>query len=273
MEGEFTFDTILADTDVYMWNLKMTNVRNPPDCLANKVYHVYKYYRNIQEGALDHKINTHIEFWKLIQNNPSIEDIDRWMAKNTSEWHSTKYGLTNGRIDWYSGGCFGENSKVRMGDQSLKEIKNIKKGDALYIPTSEKIATVICVIKWENPVPCIKVPGKDLLITPYHPILNTEDIWTFPINMYDQTSNITYYDTVIYNLILDSGHVIEIDGVKACTLAHNMYGNPVIMHRFFSTKKVIKSLQTIDRNGWNNGFVVVHGTVRDPETNLVINFI
>lgn len=273
MEHEFTFDTILADTDVYMWNLKMTHLRNPENCLANKVYYVYQYYRRINSGALNYSNDNHINFWKLIQNNPSVEELATWMAKHTNEWHTTKYGLTNGRLDWYSGGCFGENTKIRMADQTLKEIQYIQKDDLVWNPITEKSCKVICMVKWKQPVDCVKVPYSDLYITPYHPILNDTQHWIYPIRLFSEDTTIEYTQKYIYNMVLESGHIIEADTVYTCTLGHQFTSNNVVKHAFFGTEKVIESLQKINPEDWNNGCVTVSCAVRDADTGLVVDFI
>ena len=45
--------------------------------------------------------------------------------------------------------------------------------------------------------------------------------------------------STVYNLVLPAGHIVDIDGVLACTLGHGIKGNRIIEHEFFGTQAVI----------------------------------
>ena len=140
-------------------------------------------------------------------------------------------------------------------------------------PITEKNCKVVCMVKWKQPVDCIQVPHSDLYITPYHPILNDTHHWIFPVSLYSEDTNIQYTQKNIYNMVLDSGHIIEADNVYTCTLGHEFTSNNVVKHPFFGTSKVIESLQKISADDWNNGSITISCAVRDADTGLVVEFI
>jgi hypothetical protein len=80
--------------------------------------------------------------------------------------------------NYSGGGCFGGMSSVKMADNTICLVKNIKVDDLVFTPTGP--AKVVCSIK-------IKVTGGnmdlveigDLLITPYHPVKQNGK-WVFP---------------------------------------------------------------------------------------------
>lgn len=250
------------DTDGYMEDFAKNET--DPSSLVCKVAYIYNYYKRCEQ-FLDYSYETHFRFWKFIENPQTTKTVVDWFATNVTTWSSFKYEWTNGKMDWYSGGCFGEDTLITMYNGELKAIKHIKKGDQVYIPITNSTAKVECVVKWLQPVPCVKY--QDLFITPYHPIMPEQE-WVFPISL---LSDPIPYQQNIYNLILDTGHVILANNIKACTLGHGITTNDVISHPFFGTEAVIQSFQT--KEGWNEGLVTVAQAVRDPTTNLVMNFI
>jgi hypothetical protein len=91
--------------------------------------------------------------------------------------------------------------------------------------------------------------------------------------MFSEDNTIEYTQKHIYNMVLESGHIIEADNIYTCTLGHQFTSNNVVKHAFFGTEKVIESLQKISSDDWNNGCVTVSCAVRDGDTGLVIDFI
>jgi len=146
-----------------------------------------------------------------------------------------------------SGGCFGGNSIVHMKD-SFKKVSEICKDDIL-----ENGAKVICVINTiitKGLKPMVHINGLE--ITEWHPILDKNNIWIFPIENYEtKIININ----MVYNFVLDSKHIITINDTQCCTLAHGFTDNNVIKHPYFGTNKIIKELSEID--GWKDGNITI----------------
>lgn len=148
------------------------------------------------------------------------------------------------------GGCFGGMSSVKMADNTICLVKNIKVDDLVFTPTGP--AKVVCSIK-------IKVVGGnmdlveigDLLITPYHPV-KQNDKWVFPKYYKGGIFDLHSIDYV-YNFVLDSGHIIDVNGVECCTLGHEFKGD-VIEHEYFG-KNIINDLKVMP--GWNEGNIYV----------------
>ena len=147
-----------------------------------------------------------------------------------------------------SGPCFSPCSKVLMYDNSEKLVSDIKKNDEVYVSNGCK-AKVVCVIHTKSPTKYSTFPNG-LKITPYHPV--KEDEWKIPENMYKSK-----YEGIneSYNFILDSGHMMNINGVTCCTLGHGFTDNEVIRHEFFGTNEVIKSLYKADSFGFLEGYI------------------
>lgn len=270
---DFNMQTVTNECDFYMEIFKRLHWKDPKPSLTHKVIHLYDHYRDLKINYLGYSATIQLNLWKFIQTAPSKEEVIQWFETHVFPIQNTRYGWTNGKMDWYTGGCFAENTKIRMADQSLKEIQYLQKDDLVWNPITEKSCKVVCMVKWKQPVDCIRVPYSDLYITPYHPILNDTHHWIFPISLYSHDTNIQYTQQNIYNMVLDSGHIIEADNVYTCTFGHEFTSNNVIKHPFFGTSKVIESLQKISIDDWNNGSITVSCAVRDADTGLVVEFI
>jgi len=125
------------------------------------------------------------------------------------------------------GGCFGGYGTVMLQNETLANIKDLKKGDVL-----ENGAKIECVIVFHD---CDTIIiDYNLEITPWHPIyMNNE--WIFPNKCKIRR---TLKNRLVYNFILDSKHMININGIDCCTLGHGFTG-PVIQHEFYGTQRVI----------------------------------
>ena len=165
-----------------------------------------------------------------------------------------------------SGGCFGGGCKVRMADGSKMVIQDIKRGDLVWTRSgpAHVVALVTCNTKAKSQ-PMSRING--LSITPWHPIL-VDGIWTFPADLYFYSERMVQ---TVYNLVLDRGHIVDVEGTLACTLAHGI-GGPVIGHPFFGTDKVVMDLMRVP--GWSEGRPTFTNlvAVKDPDTNVVVEW-
>ena len=82
-------------------------------------------------------------------------------------------------------------------------------------------------------------------------------------------------DKYIYNVVLDSGHVLIINDVKCVTLGHNYTDNNVIKHPYFGSQEIIKDLKKKYSDEWNNGLITLkkNSYIRNENTKLISNLV
>lgn len=171
---------------------------------------------------------------------PPKPTIKRYSQTNTQPVSMASYYNS-------SGGCFGGNSIVHMKD-GFKKVSEICKDDIL-----ENGAKVICVINTiitKGLKSMVHINGLE--ITEWHPIIDKNNTWIFPVENYE--AKIINID-MVYNFILDTKHIITINGTQCCTLAHGFTDNAVISHPYLGTNKIIEELSEIE--GWQNGNITI----------------
>jgi uncharacterized protein YegL len=162
-----------------------------------------------------------------------------------------------------SGGCFTGDCLVKMSDESDKPVSELKKGDAVQGGHKVQALLVTPVNKEVDMV----VFSKGLKITPWHPmILKDDDEWVFPADI--RASTKTYVDNY-YNLVLETGHIVELNTHQVVTLGHGFKTNSVIKHPYFGTQAVIDDLKK--HSDWESGILNMDATaiVRSEETGLI----
>ena len=166
-----------------------------------------------------------------------------------------------------TGGCFQGDCKVLMADGSRRPIKDTNPGEMIWTPSgpSQILAVLTCSTKNKSQ-PLSQI--NSLQITPWHPILQGGK-WIFPADLAFYSERMIQ---TVYNLVLDSGHIIDIEGIKACTLAHN-FEEPVVQHPYFGTAAVIEDLKKVP--GWDIGRPTFTNlvTVRDKVTGVVCGWV
>jgi uncharacterized protein YegL len=156
-----------------------------------------------------------------------------------------------------SGGCFHEDCEVLMADKTTRPCQDIKKGDVVS-SANDMTAVVVCVIKikCENDM-CRMVNINGLNITEYHPVKNPytiEQEWVFPrdVGTADAADAASaaedIYCEYMYNFVLDSKHMVNINNVLCVTLGHGFTENAVIAHDYYGTDKVINDLKKMKGN-------------------------
>ena len=168
-------------------------------------------------------------------------------------------------------GCFHGNCLVTMADGSRKRISDLVKGDRLAraAPTSSATAEprVVCVVRTDckgGKEDLVSLNNGALVLTPWHPMWDaTSGRWAFPNDMAQQ-QNIECAS--VYNLVLDSGHTIDIGGATCVTLAHGIADDTVASHEYFGTDQVLKDLQAMSP-GFEAGLLhFQHNSIaRDPD--------
>jgi hypothetical protein len=155
-----------------------------------------------------------------------------------------------------SGPCFDGNGIICMWDGSLKKVKDIRKGDQFYNNIGKTI-TILCVIKTKvknGMAEMVKL--NDIMITPWHPVMNAKGFirsdcsWKFPSELKKpEMVQIDY----MYDFVLDSHHIVNINGLDVITLGHGYVDNPYLAHNFFGTHLVIDNL--MKHKGWKDGLI------------------
>jgi hypothetical protein len=154
-----------------------------------------------------------------------------------------------------NGGCFVGTAKVKMADGSECLVNRLQSG--MLVSGGHKI---LCVIRTplRGQSTLTQLPGpENLFITPWHPVKKGTGeaaagaLWEFP-NAVQFACTHTDGHTMVYNLVLETGHTIEIGDWTVCTLGHGFEG-PVIGHRYFGTQAVIEDLKNTP--GWARGYI------------------
>ena len=146
----------------------------------------------------------------------------------------------------------------------LQFISDIKKGDTI-LTVNKQLTKVICVIEFKVFNPKI-VRINNLGITPWHPIQRLDSIkWAFPATIGKSHRENT---NVVYNLVLDSGHIIIVDNYECVTFGHNLESE-VVKHDFFGDK-IIDELNDLNVNVKliTDGDVLGALYVSDPKYNV-----
>jgi hypothetical protein len=183
---------------------------------------------------------------------------------STSQSFVPNFSVSN--IMNVNGGCIFENCKIKM-NLGCKSIRKVRKNDVV-----DGGAKVLCVLKTRFNGPLVRI-GK-LVITPYHPIL-FNDKWIFPKDLIEKRCKdvaiMSRENLIVYNLVLDTSHIINVEGIPCITLGHG-FNDSVLKHSYYGTDKVIKDISNF--KGWNEGFISIKRfEVKRDENNLVYNTI
>ena len=125
-----------------------------------------------------------------------------------------------------SGGCFEGSMPVVMADGTLKPIHLIRKDD--LVKGGFKVRYAVELNTYAPSQPMVQLTTK-VAVTPWHPCrrLGDKGAWSFPANHVQYAARPLQR---VYNLVLDSGHIVEADGYNFVTLGHGFQeaeGRPV----------------------------------------------
>eukprot|EP00041_Stephanoeca_diplocostata_P041916 m.9475 g.9475 ORF g.9475 m.9475 type:complete len:1095 (-) comp6919_c0_seq1:465-3749(-) len=161
-------------------------------------------------------------------------------------------------------------------------IASLRRGDKVLTPDGGE-ATVKCLVVTRvsrHSTFFVSFPGG-LLVTPYHPVrvpLGCKDKaegrcakttwsgrWCMPQSLYP----VHEYGgcNAVYNVVLDRGHVLTINGIDCITLAHGITNHEVLSHPYLGTTRIVDDLANCP--GWKEGRVVIADMLRDPVTSLL----
>ena len=71
-------------------------------------------------------------------------------------------------------------------------------------------------------------------------------------------SNTRCKDTVVYNVALEGGSSIKVNGIEVCTLGHGLTDN-IVAHDFFGTARVLDNLKILFPSEYKQGRVDLSG--------------
>lgn len=197
----------------------------------------------------------------------SLNSLDN--SYNNGNSSRSYYSSVNmSRFHSSSNPCFHGDSEIKMYLKENKKLKDLRKGD--IVATKDAYATVQCIVKTKcrnKKEYLVDIDG--LLITPYHPIIDKYGFWEFPLNV----GLIDEYDCdYVYSIVLNAGHIVDINGTYCVTLGHNFINNSIVRHAFFGTIKVINELRT--KKGWKKGLIELEPDccIRNHTTGMVYGF-
>ena len=169
-----------------------------------------------------------------------------WNAPMRTNHHPPVLRRDMSQYSNVSGGCFTGNTLIYTDLNNMKQICDITKGDQV-LTTNQNITTVKCVIKFDIDSNIVVI--NNLGITPWHPIRKLKDSkWKFPITY---SNPIKTNHNVVYNLVLEDGHMIVSNGYECVTLGHGLK-DEIVKHDFFGNN-IIEHLKKT--NGWDNGLI------------------
>ena len=171
------------------------------------------------------------------------------------------------------GSCFEGKTLVRMANNSVQQIRDINPGDSVYTPSGPARVVFLATFHTSLPSQPLVQFTADTGVTPWHPCREvlangTYGSWIFPADLQQFAARPL---KTVYNLVLDSGHIIESGAYQFVTLGHGFEEHP-LKHAFFGTDACIKALE--EQPGANQGIPTYYDcvTLKDPETGLIIGW-
>lgn len=179
-------------------------------------------------------------------------------------------------------GCFAPQCKIKLVDGSLIPLNKLTGKELVFQGMGVDGAKIKYIVQTE-----IREGKKtmckigDLIISEYHPIsifdASNTDNWVFPINIKTPKE---YNMDCMYNIVLESGYWVEIEGIRCVSLGHQLTefdtSNKILEHDYFGTSKVIEDLEDFSRatclmpNVPKIIRIFDYEIQRDNQTNLVI---
>jgi Mg-chelatase subunit ChlD len=146
---------------------------------------------------------------------------------------SPMMSLTSGGGAPSGPGCWAPGSLIKMADGSKKTINDVRKGDLVWTIAGPSLVEYAVELNMRQPKQPMVQLG-DLLITPWHPVLD-KMVWRVPADLAPITDHAVQ---TVYNLVLAQGHIVEVGGILTVTLGHGFKGS-VIEHAYFGNKDLI----------------------------------
>jgi hypothetical protein len=177
-----------------------------------------------------------------------------------------------------SGGCFGPDCKIKLADGTTCPLNKLSGNELVYQGDGVLGAKIKYLVQTQIPNG-IKSMCKinNLIISEYHPVFdNKSNGWVFPNQL---TTPNEFEMEYMYNIVLESGHWVEIEGFKCVSLGHGLVEfdstNHILSHDYFGTTKVIRDLENFSNATHQTTSITKiikicnYIVVRDTVTNLV----
>lgn len=150
-------------------------------------------------------------------------------------------------------GCFASHCRIKLVNGSLIPLNKLTGDELVFQGVGVDGAKIKYIVQTE-----IEKGKKtmckigNLIISEFHPIsifdASNTDNWIFPINIKTPKK---YKMDCMYNIILESGYWVEIEGIRCVSLGHQLtefnYSNIILKHDYFGTLKVINDLEDFSR--------------------------
>jgi len=166
--------------------------------------------------------------------------------------------LLDNMVKFYNaqGGCIAGDCIVLMADGGVKFIKDLRKGDEIMGSHDQavKVTSVVKTVCQNNQAQLVKF-DNGLKITAWHPIrLNGK--FFFPCTAEEEMPfEYKFFECeAVYNFVLESDHLMTVNGVECVTLGHG-FREDVVRHEYYGTSAIIDDLKRME--GWENGFVIL----------------
>ena len=152
--------------------------------------------------------------------------------------------------------CFTGECRIRMANGGYKYVMELQPDERVW--GGHRIVTIVTTPVHKD-VDMITF-HQGLKITPWHPMkLRPDLVWVFPVNVGIKKR---MYVDLYYNLVLDSGHIVELNDFPVVTLGHELGDNEVVTHPYYGTYLVVEDLKKHPK--WKSGFIVL-----DSESKII----
>ena len=169
--------------------------------------------------------------------------------------------------------CFSGRCEATMADGSKMRLDAIRKGDSVLVSSeSGETATVQCVVRTLVEGGSLKMvelsaegSKSSLQVTEYHPV-RIGGKWHYPCDLAD-AKEIPCDE--IFSFVLESGHVMLIEGIECVGLGHNFVDDVVVAHPYFGSQRIVEDLKKVE--GWNAGMITFQSRpfLYNPNTELI----
>lgn len=138
--------------------------------------------------------------------------------------------------------CFSGNCTV-MTENGNVYVKNVQIGDKI-LSCFGNFVTVTHILKTSQYLPTFVMQfSEDSFISLKHPVLENGE-WKYPKDC--KHMELKQESCDLYDFVLESDHIIKLNGVLECiTLGHNYVNNEIIEHDYLGSKKVIEDIERI----------------------------
>lgn len=169
------------------------------------------------------------------------------------------------------GGCVLAECLVELECGRVVRADAVRRGDVMA--SGGRVACVVRVALPPGGTPLVRF-SSGLVITEFHPV-RVGGVWQFPVDVCGVEridSEAVGAPRFVFTYVLESEHVVKINGVEVVALGHGFTESDVVRHAYLGTQRVVKDLMELP--GYEeNGFVTVGGFHRSRESMLVCGLV